>query len=159
MVKQNYQSEITGDEKKVSKAILKNTRASLKYATEFARELKNKPIKKSEAFLNDILEKKRYLPLRKYNRKVAHRPGKSESGVKSGRYPSGTTKVFLELLQNLKANADYKGLDSDKLIIKNVFASEGFRRMSYQSQGRISGKRRKKKSIHLEAVAIEGSGL
>ncbi len=159
MVKQNYQSEVTGDGKKVSKVILKNKRASLKYATEFARELKNKPIKKAEALLNDILEKKRYLPLRKYNKKVAHRPGKSESGVKSGRYPTGTTKIFLELMQNLRANADYKGLDSDKLVIKNIFASEGFRRMGYQSQGRISGKRRKRKSIHLEAIAIEGSGL
>jgi large subunit ribosomal protein L22 len=157
MVKRDYQEEVPGKEKKVSKALMKNKHGSLKYATEFCRELKGKKLVKAEALLNDIIDKKRFLPLKKYNRKVAHRKGNSVSGTKSGRFPLKTTKLFIELMQNLKANADYRGLDGEKMIIKNIFASAGFSRVKFQSQGRIAGKRRNEKSIHLEAVAIEGS--
>ncbi|MCX8158574.1 MAG: 50S ribosomal protein L22 [Candidatus Diapherotrites archaeon] len=157
MVKKNYQTELQIDEKKIVKAMLKNKPISTKYAIELCRELKNKPINKAERFLRDIVEMKRFLPLRKYNKKVPHRRGNAISKTKSGKYPVKTAKVFLELLQNLKANADYKGLDSEKLILKHLFASYGFRRITFQPQGRISGKRRKKKSTHLEAMAVEGA--
>jgi large subunit ribosomal protein L22 len=157
VVKKNYQEEVIADEKKLSRVIMKNKPVSLKFSTELCRELKNKNIAKAESFLNDITEQKRYLPLRKFNKRVAHRKGDSQSGVKSGRYPLNTAKVFIELVHSLKANADYKGLDADKLIIKSIFASQGLGRVKYQSQGRISGKKRKKKSVHIEAIAVEGS--
>lgn len=157
MVKNNYQAEPKADEKKVARAILKNKRASLKYSTEISRELANKTFKKAEAFLEGIVAMERHLPLRKYNKKIAHRKGNSASGVKTGKYPVNTAKIFLELLQNLKANSDYKGLDADKMVIRHVFASQGLRRFKFQAQGRISGKRRLKKSVHIEGIAVEGN--
>ncbi len=154
MVKKNYQVGVK-DEKKVTKAIAKNQRASLKYATELVREIKGKRVSKVEEVLNRILEKKEFLPLRRYKKKIGHRKGKAKSSTKTGRYPIRTVNVFLNLLNTVKANADYKGLDAENLVITHAFASQGFRRISYQSQGRISGKRRRKKSIHLEIIARE----
>jgi len=95
------------------------------------------------------------LPLRKYNKKIGHKKGEAKLFSKIGRYPKRTLKAFVEILNTVQANADYKGLDSENLIITHMFASQGFQRTSYQSQGRISGKRRKNKSVHLEVVVME----
>jgi large subunit ribosomal protein L22 len=154
MVKKEYQKKIEG--KKVAKAVAKNQRASLKYSTELVREIKGKRLDKAEAFIKRILKKEEYLPLRVYNKKVGHRKGDAKSFSKSGRFPKGTLNVFLKLLESVKANADYKGLDSENLMIVHAFASQGFQRTSFQSQGKIGGKRRKRKSTHIEVIVMEG---
>ncbi|MFH1544540.1 MAG: 50S ribosomal protein L22 [archaeon] len=155
MVKRKYNYEIK-DEKKIAKAILSNARCSLKYSTEFARELKGMKVSRAEKFFQNVIDKKEFLPLRRYNKKVAHRKGRSISFTKSGRYPKNTAKIMLKLLESAKANADYKGLNSENLLIIHFFASKGFSRVSHQSKGHISGKRRKRKSTHLEIVVAEG---
>jgi large subunit ribosomal protein L22 len=154
MVKKNYNFEFSSEEK-IAKAFMSNQPISLKYSTELARELKGKRVDKAEKFLERIIRKEEFLPLRRYNKKVAHRKGNAKSFVKSGRFPVKTAKKFLELLNLVKSNADYKGLDPENLLITHVFASQGFRRFSFQPQGRIAGKRRRKKSTHLEIVVME----
>lgn len=155
MVKKNYQAEIKKPEK-CARVIMTNQHASLKYSTELVREIKGKNVKRAESFLQNILEKKEFLPLRRYVKQVGHRKGRSRSFAKTGRYPKGTAEIFKKLIESAKANADYKGLDTENLIITHAFASQGFRRISHQSQGRITGKRRGKKSVHLEIVVREG---
>lgn len=154
MAKKNYYSEIAG-EKNVAKAILKNRHASLKYSTEIAREIKGMRLDKAEAFLKRIASKQEFLPLRRYSTKGAHRKGDARSFTKAGRYPGKTAGCFLDLLENVKANADYKGMDAENLLIASVFASQGYARRSHQKQGNISGKSYKRKSAHLEIVVRE----
>ena len=153
MVKTQYQAEING--KQISKAMAKNKDISIKYATEMCRELRGKPLAKSVAYLQRVIDKEDFLPLKRYNGKVGHRKGASKSGVKSGRFPQKLCKVFTELLEQIKANADFKGLDAEKLLIVHAFASQGFSRTSFQSKGRIAGKRRKSKSTHVEIITRE----
>lgn len=154
MVKRNYNYTIA-NEKKIAKAFVSNARISAKYSTEFCRELKGKRVDKAEKFLRDVLEQKRFLPLRLYNKKVGHRKGVAQSFVKSGRFPERTCRVFLDLLNSVKANADYKGLNAENLIIEHLFASRGWRRLGHQAQGRIAGKRHRQKSTHLEVIVRE----
>ncbi|MBU2100077.1 50S ribosomal protein L22 [Candidatus Micrarchaeota archaeon] len=154
MTKKNYNLQEKINEKKTAKAIKTNANASLKYSTEISREIKGKSVKRAEEFLQNITEKKEHLPLRKYLKKVPHRKGKGQT--KTGRYPQKTVKAFLELIQTAKSNADYKGLETEKLIVKHAFASMGYSRMSHQSKGKIGGKSRAKKSAHLEIVLQEG---
>ncbi len=157
MVKSNYQE--TCNEAATAKAMAKNKNVSLKYSTEICREIRGRPLVKAEKFLNEVSEKRAFLPLKRYNKKVAHRKGSSVSGVKSGRYPVKTCKAFLELLQNAKANAESKGLDEEKLLVRHCFASCGFRRYKMQPKGRIAGKRRRQKSTHLEIILQEVASL
>ncbi|MFH1586915.1 MAG: 50S ribosomal protein L22 [Candidatus Diapherotrites archaeon] len=154
MVKKSYQAGVR-DEKNVAKAILKNQRASLKFSSEIAREIKGKRLDKSVKFMEDIVAKKRHLPIRVFKKGVPHRKGDAKSYTPAGRYPVGAANVFLKLLETVKANADYKGLDAENLIITHILASQGFQRISFQSQGKISGKRRKRKSVHLEIIVRE----
>lgn len=153
MVKKTYQAEIpTG---KTARAFTANSNISLKYATETCREIKGKRLDKAIAFLERVLSHQDYLPLRKFRRNVPHRKGESKSKVKSGRYPEKVCRAFINLLNGVKANADFKGLDADNLLIVHAFASQGFSRYSFQSKGRIGGKRRRKNATHIEVIVRE----
>ncbi len=158
MVKKNYQVQVSdAEKKKTAMAVAKNANMSLKYATEIIREVRGKPLAHAERFLNDVIAKRAFLPLKQFRKKVAHRKGEAKSGVKSGRYPQKTCHAILSVLQSVKANADYKGLDEDKLLIVHAFASQGFARISHQAQGHIGGKRRKKPSVHFEVIVREAA--
>jgi large subunit ribosomal protein L22 len=158
MTKKFYSTELA-ESKKIAKAILTNQPISLKYSIEISREIRGKPLNKAEKFLMDVSEKKRHVPLRRFRQEMGHRKGDAVSFTKSGKFPLRASKVFLGLLDSVKANADYKGLDAENLLIKHVSANQGFRRVSFQSQGRISGKRRHKKSTHLEIIVQEMKGV
>lgn len=155
MAKKSYQLKVK-NEKKIAKACATNEPVSLKYATEMCREIKGKPVDKIEAFLQRIIKHEDYLPLRRYVKKMAHRKGDAKSGTKTGKYPEKLCKSFLNLIESAKANADFKGLDTENLLIYHAFASMGFRRFSAQPKGKIGGKRRRKKSAHIEIMLIEG---
>jgi len=154
MVKKDYQIRLRS-EKGFAKAIAKNQPVSTKYSTELCREIKGKRVSDAEAMINRILVKKDFLPLRKYRKKVPHRRGNSVSFTKTGRYPLKVCGAFLKLLESVKANADFKGLDSENLLIVHCFASRGFGRRGMQPKGRIAGKRTQRKSTHIEVIATE----
>lgn len=154
MVKEAYNFQ--GKEKKnMAKAFSSNVGVSTKYSEEICREIKGKTVSWAQKFLQDVADKKRHLPLKHYLHDFGHRKGRAVSGTKSGRYPFKTSKAWLKMLESVKSNADYKGLDAEKLIVVHAFASQGFGRFSHQPQGRISGKRRRKKAAHLEIIVQE----
>ena len=43
----------------------------------------------------------------------------------AGRYPQKAARYILKVLKNLEANAEYKGLDVDKLVIVHAQAKKG----------------------------------
>jgi ribosomal protein L22 len=110
-----------------------------------------------QAFLERVEAKESYLPLRQYNKKVGHRKGDSQQGVKSGRFATNTVKVVRKLLGSAVANADFKGLDADKLLVYHAFACAAFGRPSSQNKGKIGGKRRQQKACHIEIVLLEAA--
>jgi large subunit ribosomal protein L22 len=155
MAKKEYQAKV-GKESKIAKATIKNANVSLKYSTELCNQLKGMKIEKAMGWIERIINHEEYLPLKRYHKKVAHRKGDSKKGVKSGRYPEKTLKVFLDLLNSVQTNADFKGLDEEKLNIIHAFASKGITRYSYQSKGKIGGKSRRKNATHIEIIVSEG---
>jgi large subunit ribosomal protein L22 len=154
MAKTNYQA-IVGKESKTAKAMITNAEGSLKYSTEICNQIKGKTVEKALAWLIRIKNHEEYLPLRMYNKKVAHRKGDAKAGVKSGRYPEKTIQTFINLLESAKSNADFKGLDEENLTIIHAFASMGINRYSYQSKGKIGGKARRKNSTNIEVIVSE----
>jgi len=135
--------------------MMTNANVSLKYSTEICNQIKGKNIDTVIAWFERIINHEEYLPLKRYHKKVAHRKGDSKEGVKSGRYPEKTIKEFITLLNSVESNADFKGLDEEKLTIIHAFASKGISRQSYQSKGKIGGKARRKNSTHIEIIVSE----
>ncbi len=154
MGKKEYQAEV-GKQSKTAKALITNCPVSLKYSTEICNQIKTKPVNKIIAWLKRIEAHEDYLPLMRYNKKVAHRKGNAMNGQKAGRYPEMTCRAFVDLLNLAKNNADFKGLDSEKLIILNAFASMGISRYSHQSKGKIAGKARRRNATHIEVIVGE----
>ncbi|MEK6959357.1 MAG: 50S ribosomal protein L22 [archaeon] len=154
MAKKNYQAEV-GKPSKSAKALITDANISIKYATEIANQIKSRPVNQVIDWLIRIERHEEYLPLKRYHKKVAHRKGDSREGVKSGRYPEKAVQAFINLLKLAKNNADFKGLDSEKLVIIHAFVSMGTARYGYQSKGKIAGKARRHNSTHIEVIVQE----
>ena len=156
-MKTDYQENIQLEN--IARAMSTNREISVKYATEICRELKGKPVQKALNFLQDVIDQRRYLPMRMFVRNIPHRRGESQSNVKSGRFPVKACEAFIALIESAKNNANQKGLDESALIVRHVFASYGFRRQFMQSKGHIGGKLRQHKSAHIEIILQEAAGM
>jgi large subunit ribosomal protein L22 len=154
MTGKNYQAEV-GKSGKTARAYVSNAPVSVKYSTEICNQIKTRPVNKAIEFLKRIESHEEYLPLKTYHKKVAHRKGQAKQGVKSGRYPEKVVNQFIKLLELAKSNADFKGLDAEKLLIIHAFASMGINRFSYQSKGRIQGKARRRNATNIEIIVQE----
>jgi large subunit ribosomal protein L22 len=151
---ETYQAEV-GKKSKTAKAKLSNAPVSFKYSVEICNQIKTKPVNKAIEFMKRVFAHEEYLPLVRYHKKVAHRRGDSHEGVKSGRYPEKVAQAFIKVLELAKANADFKGLDAEKLIIIHAYANMGMNRFSYQSKGRIAGKARRRNATNIEVIVQE----
>ncbi len=119
-IKYSYQPE---DETKAAKAMGYEMPISFKHAVEICRELRGKKLVEAMKYLEEVIAMKRPVPFRRYKKKVPHRSGLN--GWYAGRYPQKAAKYILKVLKNLEANAEYKGLNKDELVITHIQAKMG----------------------------------
>jgi large subunit ribosomal protein L22 len=96
---------------------------SPKHAREICRTLRGMRAKLARAYLEDVIALKRAIPFKRYRRNVAHRHGLV--GWDAGRYPEKAAKAVLNVLDNALANAEYKGMESDKMRIFHAGTKKG----------------------------------
>ncbi len=149
MVKKKYSVELEGE--KVARGMLVNAPISTKWAVEVASAIRGMPLLKAEEYLKRVLAHKDWIPQRRYHKDTPHRRG-VRGGIKSGRYMDKTVEYYLKLIENVKNNAQQKGLDVSKLRIVHVSASKGYRRHRVQPMIR---RIIRKKSTHVEMVVSE----
>jgi large subunit ribosomal protein L22 len=79
----------------------------------------------------------------------------SETVFFAGRYPQKAAKEYLLLLDNLESNAEYKGMDLDRLKIVSAVVHKGTKleRFTPRAMGRASPKI--DTLIHVELIAQE----
>ncbi len=127
------------DPKKTSRARVDRSRVSYKNAIEIGRHIKGMVLKKAQMCLEDAVALKRPIPFKHFIKDQAHRKG---AGMAAGRFPVKTAEQMLKLLKNAEDNADGKGLDTDKLFVKNVAACKAGKGIYRGSRG--FGRRRAK---------------
>lgn len=134
------------------RASLREKDISHKHAREVAVSIKGLSIEKARDYLIAVIAKKRAVPFRRFKNQVAHR---SDPGVMSGRYPQKTAKEFIKVLDNLESNAEYKGMDLDRLRIVNATVHKGVivKRFTPRAMGRATPKNNV--LTHVELVAKE----
>lgn len=126
---------------------------SPKNAREVCVAIKGRLLKDAKEYLEKVQEKEQSVPFRRYKRGGAHR---SESpGFHAGAYPVKAAREVLSVLNNLEANAEFKGLDLDRLMIIHAAAQRGRLSKSYtpRSQGRSSPSFNT--LVHIEVVGTE----
>jgi len=111
------------DELASAKAMGYEMPISFKHAVEICRELKGKKIEEARKLLESIIKMQNPVPFRRYKKKVSHKSGLNK--WYAGRYPKKAAKYILKILRNLEANAEYKGLEIEKLRIVHAQAQKG----------------------------------
>ena len=134
------------------RAAVREKQISHKHAREIAVQIKGLSIEKARDYLHSVINKQRAVPFRRYKNQVGHR---SDPGVMSGRYPEKSATEFIKLLDNLESNAEYKGMDLDRLKIVNATVHKGvlIKRFIPRAFGRASPKNNVQ--THIELVAQE----
>ena len=143
---QNY------DATKHVRAAIREKKISHKHARETAKAIKGLTLEKARDYMLSVVAKERAIPFRRFKNQVGHR---SDPGMMSGRYPEKTAGEFLKLLDNLESNAEYKGMDMDRLKIINATTHKGvvIKRVIPRAQGRATDKN--DVLTHVELVAQE----
>jgi len=122
LAKLGYSFKVENEEK-TAKALGRALRISPKWSIEIARELRGMKLTRAMRYLEDIIAMRRPLPLKRFKKGVAHRRGLVKACA--GRYPQKAARHVLKLLESARANAEYKGLDPEKLYIKHIAAQRG----------------------------------
>jgi len=99
----------------------KELRVSPKHAMEVCRAIKGMSLNVAKEYLEDVQLKKKAVPFRRHNKKLAHRRGAKGSG----QYPVKAAYEISKVLKNAEANASYKGLDIEKLRVVHASAYKG----------------------------------
>lgn len=120
---------------------------STKISVEICNFIKHKNLNKAKFHLERVLEKKEAMPYKRYNSDVAHKPG-----MAAGRYPIKAAKHFIDLLNQLQANAENKGLNPDSLVIYFASANQGSK---VWHSGRKRRRRMKRTHVELRVKELE----
>ena len=106
-----------------SRAMGMELHVSPKHAREICRTLRGMRANLARAYLEDVIALKRAIPFKRYRRNVAHRHGLV--GWDAGRYPEKAAKAVLVVLDNALANAEYKGMESEKMRVFHAGTKKG----------------------------------
>jgi large subunit ribosomal protein L22 len=131
------------DPDKTVKASGKDMRISLKKATEVCRELRGLKLEDAKTMLEEVIAEKRMIPFRRHKKKLGHHADKlRDYKWFAGGYPIKASKHILNVLKNAEGNAEYKGLDTDRLKIIHASVDMGpkLRRFTPRGFGRSSAK-------------------
>jgi len=96
---------------------------SPKHAREICRTLRGMRANAARAFLEDVIALKRPVRFKRYRRNVAHRH--NLVGWDAGRYPEKAARAVLAVLDNALANAEYKGMEAERMRILHAGTKKG----------------------------------
>lgn len=117
------------DPEKTVKASAREVRVSHKSAREICKTIKGMMLIQAKKYLREVIAKKRAVPFTRFKKKAGHRHGLEKAYA--GRYPVKAAKQILKALEGAEANAEYKGLDTDRLRIIHAAAYPGMKIKRY----------------------------
>jgi large subunit ribosomal protein L22 len=108
------------DPEKTSRALGKEIRVSPKHCREVLKEVRGMKVEKAKEYLEGVMEKTTPVPYSRFKKYLSPKPK-----VGPARYPVKAAEAILKVIESAKANAEYKGLDSENMRIKVACASRG----------------------------------
>ena len=116
------------DPERTVKCAGRELRISPKAATEICNAIRGMKLPKAKQLLEEVEEKKTSIPYRHYKKEVPH---KGNQGFHAGRYPVKAANSIRRLLEELEANAEYRGLDPEKVKITHAASHRGMKLRKY----------------------------
>lgn len=93
---------------------------STKKSIEICNQIRGKTIAKAKKILNDAIALKRPIPMTRFNKDTGHK-----HGMAAGRFAVKACEAVLETILSAEANAQYKGLSTNNLVIQHISAHMG----------------------------------
>jgi len=152
MARTEYSQNVKGDN--IAKAKANELNMSPKHSIEIAGFIRHKRVNDAIAYLNEVVRLKKAVPFRYFNRNVAHKRG-LPGNWDAGRYPVKASKEYIRILESVKKNAEYIGLDAENLEIIHASASRGRAQKAFfpRAMGRATPKVRE--SVNIEIIVRE----
>ncbi len=152
MARIDYSQKISGDT--IARAKANELNMSPKHSIEIATFIRHQRVNEAIAYLKDVIGLKKAVPFRRFNRNVAHKRG-LPGNWDAGRYPVKASRAYIRVLESVKKNAEYIGLDADNLEIIHVSANRGRAQKSFfpRAMGRATPKVRE--TVNIEIVVRE----
>ena len=113
------------DPEKTVKASGREVRVSHKHAREICKTIKGMMLTQAKQYLRDVMTKKKPVPFTRFKKKAGHRHGLDKAYA--GRYPVKAAKHVLKILEGAEANAENKGLDTERLRVMHASAYPGMK--------------------------------
>merc|ERR1712241_858118 len=117
-----------------------NLRVHFKNTRESANAIKKMPLHRAKQYLKNVIAKKEIIPFRRFMGGVGRHAQAAVHGTAAGRWPLKSAQYLLDMLKNAESNAEYKGLDSDHLVVEHIQVNRAahMRRRTYRAHGRIN---------------------
>jgi len=122
-----------------------------KKSIELARQLRGRTVDSAREYLERVIALKQAVPMRTYNRWVAHK-----AGTGPARYPVKAAKAFLQILESAVANAEFTGKeDPDTMVIRVINAHKGAASKGYRPRAYGRSSQWNQDTVNLEIVLEE----
>ena len=144
------------DPDKTVKASGRELRVSPKHAREVCKTIKGMKLDQAKDYLQQVILKKKPVPFRRHKKKVGHRHGIEKAFA--GRYPVKAAEKILRVLEGAEMNAEYKGLDVERLRIIHASAYPGMKIKGYIERAFGLSSPRFETLCHVELVLEEIEG-
>ena len=144
------------DPDKTAKASGRGLKVSPKHAREVCKTIKGMKLDQAKDYLQQVILKKKPVPFRRYKKKVGHRHGIEKAFA--GRYPVKAAEKILRVLEGAEMNAEYKGLDVERLRIIHASAYPGMKIKRYIQRAFGRSSPRFETACHVELVLGEIEG-
>merc|ERR1711884_774583 len=140
---------------KAAKAKGSNLRVHFKNTREAAQAIKKMPLHRATTYLKNVMSQKEIIPFTRYMGGVGRHAQAKVHGTCQGRWPTKSAEFLLHLLKNAESNAEYKGLDTDHLVVDHIQVNTApkMRRRTYRAHGRINPYM--SSPCHIEVVLVE----
>ena len=123
---------------------------SPKKTYEVLNAIRGLPLARARTVLEEAVALKKAIPFRRYNQETAH-----HTGTGPGRYVVKVAKQVLQILQNAEENAEYEGLDADRLFIKVASCARGRIRKAMMPRAQGRGTNWNEQTTNVEIVLAE----
>lgn len=109
---------------------------SFKQSIEICNFIRYKDLGNAKKVLSKVENKEEAIPFKRFNRDLGHK-----TKIGPGRYPLKASLEISKLLESAEANAQFKGLNTANLFIKQICANKGGKVWHYGRKIRREAKR------------------
>ncbi|MBW9223027.1 50S ribosomal protein L22 [Methanothermococcus sp. SCGC AD-155-E23] len=145
--------KIETDPEKTARAMGRALRISRKHAVEVCREIRGMKLDDAMRYLRRVIQLKQPVPFKRHGKDVPHKKGKY--GWTAARYPQKAAREILKVLENARNNAEYKGLNVNKLRIKHISANKGFTIKRYMPRAFGRATPKFQETVHIQVILEE----